>query len=131
MLFYLFFCKLDQIAKEMNAEGHLSLVVFRHPFARLASAYFNKFFVKRKPKWKEHIQSAIANYRLPETEYREDEALPEEFLRHVLEELRSSKKYQNIDTHWRPQHIFCAYCVFNYSVYSKVLTNQNTVLNMC
>lgn len=99
-------------------------MVYRHPFARLASAYYNKFFIKKKPKWKTVIRSSISKYRKNETVYKEDEALPEEFLSHVLDELRRSRgNYKKVDTHWRPQHSFCAYCVFNYSVYSKLEEN--------
>ena len=32
----------DELLENWNQDGHYSLVIFRHPFSRLASAYYNK-----------------------------------------------------------------------------------------
>ena len=49
-------------------------------------------------------------------EYREndeEDVSPEEFLKYVLNHLRT-KPLDEINIHWRPQHVSCPFCLLNF-----------------
>ena len=51
-----------------------SLVIVRHPMARLASVYYNKFVKQRqRPVWKFYIKTIIQEYRQDEDEGEEED----------------------------------------------------------
>ena len=71
-----------------HQDNHLSLVVMRHPFSRLASAYYDKMVEGVKFYRPMNLQM-IDMFREPGVEAAEDIPLPEEFIR---EDLKKSKQ---------------------------------------
>ena len=93
----------------------------RHPFARLASVYYQKFVqLKDHKSWGPLIKSVVKKYRRPNPNSGDTTlATPSEFLSFILDDL---KKYgpQNVDQHWRPQHLSCPFCTLPFTVYSRM-----------
>ena len=75
-----------------HQDNHLSLVVMRHPFSRLASAYYDKMVEGVKFYRPMNLQM-IDMFREAGVEAAEDIPLPEEFVR---EGLKNSKTVNGI-----------------------------------
>ncbi|XP_023326363.1 carbohydrate sulfotransferase 11 isoform X2 [Eurytemora carolleeae] len=101
-----------------------SLVVVRHPLARLASVYQEKFVKYADNKsWGPLGRNIISMYRQkiepreiikPENE---NIPTPEEMIRFVTYQLNSMKR---VDQHWKPQHESCPFCLLDFTVYARV-----------
>ena len=44
---------------------------------------------------------------------------PTEYLTYILDNLKS-RGSENVDVHWRPQHLSCPFCLLQFSVYARV-----------
>jgi len=96
-----------------------SIVIVRHPMSRLASVYYQKFIELYQNKgWAALIGSIIKNYRKEGEEGPKDQPTPNEFLRFVLDDLKS--KGADVDQHWRQQHLSCPFCLLEFSVYARM-----------
>ena len=129
----------DALIAGWHDEENISLVIYRHPFSRLASAYWNKF-VARAQSWKyaqvsncyllnsstklvfQKIKNIISTYREEDEEGSLEYASPEEFLKSVLHELKTKPPHK-VDPHWRPLHASCPFCLLNFTVYSNLEDN--------
>jgi len=93
-----------------------SIVIVRHPLARLASVYKQKFVNLASHKsWGAINKRVIRKYR--KVASNETIPSPDEMVRYVVANLKSGLRQ---DQHWRHQHQSCPFCLLNFSIYARV-----------
>merc|ERR1711963_277443 len=97
-----------------------SIVIVRHPFARLASVYYQKFVqLKDHKAWGPLVKSVVKKYRRPDPDSGDPSlATPSEFLSFILDDLNGQNGPRKVDQHWRPQHLSCPFCSLPFTVYA-------------
>ena len=45
---------------------------------------------------------------------------PQTFIRFVIDELRLKEDVFSVNEHWRPQHLHCPFCAFDYDIYGRM-----------
>ena len=92
----------------------------RHPFARLASVYYQKFVeLKEHKAWGPLIKSVVKKFRPNPNSGDPTLATPSEFLSFILDDLKK-RGPENVDQHWRPQHLSCPFCNFHFTVHAHM-----------
>ncbi|TRY72259.1 hypothetical protein TCAL_00216, partial [Tigriopus californicus] len=123
------------------AQDVTSMLIVRHPFSRLASAYYDKLIRLGRKSWqmvrlfiiwkfrlqppKRHFESWMADQLMQEHERAvrngsianfgsndPTNATPEEFAQYIL-----FMKSRPMDIHFRPQHKICPICAYNFTAY--------------
>lgn len=108
------FLKLRKFPK-IQMQRLQKLIVVRHPFERLLSAYLDKF--KTRNKWTEHFQHKYGSYIV--NKYRKSHATSEEditfmeFLEFLTDETTTCENRMN--PHWAPYWILCHICRIKYN----------------
>ena len=107
-----------QVAAFQEQVDHFSS---RHPFARLASVYYQKFVeLKEHKAWGPLVKSVVKKYRRPNPNSGDPTlATPSEFLSFILDDLKN-RHTENVDQHWRPQHLSCPFCTLGFTVYAHM-----------
>ncbi|XP_037781898.1 LOW QUALITY PROTEIN: carbohydrate sulfotransferase 11-like [Penaeus monodon] len=109
----------SQIQKKL--ETYTKMIVVRHPFERLLSAYLDKFVVSGNSYYMKNFARPIMK------KFRGDDSqVPETgdgltfggFVRYVI----SLKKYSYFDEHWKPISELCYPCAIRYDVIVKYET---------
>ena len=93
----------------------------RHPLARLASVYYQKFVeLKEHKAWGPLVKSVVKKYRRPDPKSGDPSlATPSEFLSFILDDLKT-RGVEKVDQHWRPQHLSCPFCTLGFTVYAHM-----------
>lgn len=93
----------------------------RHPLARLASVYYQKFVeLKEHKAWGPLVKSVVRKYRRPNPNSGDPTlATPSEFLSFILDDLKN-RGGEDVDQHWRPQHLSCPFCTLPFTVYAHM-----------
>ena len=106
--------------KKFPRAGFIRNFSSRHPFARLASVYYQKFVeLKDHKAWGPLIRSVVRKYRPNPIQGDPTLATPSEFLSFILDDLKKrGAKY--VDQHWRPQHLSCPFCSLDFTVYAHM-----------
>ena len=92
----------------------------RHPLARLASVYYQKFVqLKDHKAWGPLIRSVVRKYRPNPIQGDPTLATPSEFLSFILDDLKK-RGPTYVDQHWRPQHLSCPFCSLDFTVYAHM-----------
>ena len=103
-------------------ETYSKYLFVRHPFARLLSAYINKFDNSKNTHYPKKIgYEIIKKYRANPSNESSTFGLDvtfEEFIEYLLD-LRSDRR---IDDHWAPYHTMCQPCVVHYNFIGKYET---------
>ena len=92
----------------------------RHPFARLASVYYQKFVeLKEHKAWGPLVKGVVKKFRPDPNSGDPTLATPSEFLSFILDDLKK-RGPENVDQHWRPQHLSCPFCSLDFTVYAHM-----------
>ena len=101
-------------------ENLTTIVIVRHPFARLASVYYQKFVDKKEHKaWGPIVKGVVKKFRPDPNSGDPTLATPSEFLSFILDDLEK-RGPENVDHHWRPQHLSCPFCSLDFTVYAHM-----------
>lgn len=121
---------INELQETWNDEENLSMVIVRHPLSRLVSCYYNRLVSMKHMKfWSEFNPSVIAQYRENPTDGPPDYPSPSEFIRFVLDDLKSGD--DNVPQqylHWRPQYTVCPFCALNFRIYSHLEENDEDTI---
>jgi len=116
-------------------ENYTNILVVRHPFERLLSAYRDKFLTYNK--WTKHFQFKYGRkiallYRgdavTRESLLRGDDVTFEEFLRYIVDETVPFIERSN--PHWNTYHHLCHPCIipYNHVIKFETLDEDNAVV---
>ena len=86
----------------------------------MASVYYQKFVqLKDHKAWGPLVKSVVKKYRTDKSSGDPSLASPSEFLSFIVDNLNSAGP-ENVDQHWRPQHLSCPFCSLDFSVYAHM-----------
>lgn len=113
-----FAAQLDEhIRSRQGKDDYFTMITVRHPFARLHSAYKDKF--RNKHPWMKYIRGKFGTYLdAMETEDMENEDYEYSF-RAFLELMALSEYDQERDRHWKTVQTYCTPCHIDYDFVLK------------
>ena len=105
----------------------VTLTFVRHPFDRLASAYYDKMILpdwtkvteKRKP-IKPIRNKIIRKYRQTDPETDPSSPTPVEFVQYLLEVFNNLNSTFELDPHFKPQWATCPFCRVDFDFIGKI-----------
>lgn len=119
----------DADAVQHGMGNYTKLIVVRHPFERLVSAYTDKFANSNSTVYQQGIgREIIQKYRSHPSELSletgHDVIFPE-FVNYVIDEWSAGRR--QLDIHWRPMIDLCLPCSIDYDIVAKFETLKKDV----
>jgi len=98
-----------------------SLVIVRHPLARLSSLYYSKI-TTRNENWASINRNAVEKYRDDSVNTNSRHASPSQFIHFILDDFISEQNGVTLNHrgHWKPQHLSCPFCGLEFTVYARL-----------